>query len=95
MKQEFFDTAMRKKIYSNLDDLQEDLDYWLHHYNHERPHSGKYCYGKTPIVITSYSIHYTKLYELGVATSTDMIGSKITGEAFCAAAPETAKAHRG
>ena len=49
MKQEFFDTAMRKKIYTNLDDLQEDLDRWLHYYNHERPHSGKYCYGKTPI----------------------------------------------
>ncbi|CCM10303.1 protein of unknown function [Cardinium endosymbiont cEper1 of Encarsia pergandiella] len=29
--------------------MQEDLDYWLHHYNHERPHSGKYCYGKTPM----------------------------------------------
>ncbi|MGI2257556.1 IS481 family transposase [Candidatus Cardinium hertigii] len=49
MKQEFFDTAMRKKIYSNLDDLQEDLDYWLYYYNYERPHSGKYCYGKTPM----------------------------------------------
>ena len=49
MKQEFFDTAMRKKIYTNLDDLQEDLDRWLYYYNHERPHSGKYCYGKTPI----------------------------------------------
>lgn len=49
MKQEFFDTAMRKRIYTNLDDLQEDLDNWLHYYNHERPHSGKYCYGKTPI----------------------------------------------
>jgi len=35
MKQEFFDTAMRKKIYRSLDDLQEDLDYWLHYYNHE------------------------------------------------------------
>ncbi|GFY09283.1 IS481 family transposase [Trichonephila clavipes] len=49
MKQEFFDTAMRKKIYTNLDHLQEDLDRWLHYYNYERPHSGKYCYGKTPI----------------------------------------------
>lgn len=38
MKQEFFDTAMRKKIYT-------DLDIWLEHYNNERVHSGKYCYG--------------------------------------------------
>ena len=25
-----------------------DLDAWLEKYNRERPHSGCYCYGKTP-----------------------------------------------
>ena len=25
-----------------------DVDEWLRAYNEERPHSGKYCYGKTP-----------------------------------------------
>jgi len=49
MKQEFFETAMRKKIYSSLEELQLDLDIWLEYYNNERPHSGKYCYGKTPM----------------------------------------------
>ncbi len=49
IKQEFFDTAMRKKIYTDLDDLQLDIDIWLEHYNNERPHAGKYCYGKTPM----------------------------------------------
>ncbi|KJV92730.1 integrase core domain protein [Rickettsia bellii str. RML Mogi] len=49
MKQEFFDIAMRKKIYTELDDLQLDLDIWLEYFNNERPHSGKYCYGKTPM----------------------------------------------
>ena len=49
MKQEFFETAMRKKIYTSIMDLQQDLDTWLHYYNHERPHSGKFCYGKTPM----------------------------------------------
>ncbi len=49
IKQEFFDTAMRKKIYTSLDDLQLDLDIWLEYFNNERPHSGKYCYGKTPM----------------------------------------------
>jgi transposase InsO family protein len=49
MKQEFFEVAMRKKIYNSVDELQQDLDTWLHYYNHERPHSGKFCYGKTPI----------------------------------------------
>ena len=36
---------MWKKIYTDLDDLQLDLDIW-EHFNNERPHSGKYCYGK-------------------------------------------------
>jgi hypothetical protein len=49
MKNEFFDIAMRRKIYSELNDLQKDLDDWLKYYNFERPHSGKYCYGKTPM----------------------------------------------
>jgi transposase InsO family protein len=49
MKQEFFEVAMRKKIYNSVDELQQDLDTWLHYYNYERPHSGKFCYGKTPI----------------------------------------------
>jgi len=25
------------------------LDVWLGQYNNERTHSGKYCYGKTPM----------------------------------------------
>ena len=49
MKQEFFEIAMRKKIYLSLGELQQDLDTWLDYYNHERPHSGKFCYGKTPM----------------------------------------------
>jgi len=49
MKNEFFDIAMRKKIYTSLDSLQQDLDHWLHYYNNDRPHSGKHCYGKTPM----------------------------------------------
>ena len=28
--------------------LQVDVDIWLKIYNETRPHSGKYCYGKTP-----------------------------------------------
>lgn len=49
MKEEFYEVALRKKIYSSLDDLQNDADEWLKTYNEERPHSGKYCYGKTPM----------------------------------------------
>ena len=38
----------RKKIYSTIEDLQIDVDNCLKTYNKTRPHSGKYCYGKTP-----------------------------------------------
>ena len=46
--QEFYQVAFRKKIYRTLDELQTDLDNWLEDYNQSRPHSGKYCFGKTP-----------------------------------------------
>lgn len=49
MKQEFYDTAFRKKIYGTVQELQEDADAWLFQYNNQRAHSGKYCYGKTPM----------------------------------------------
>lgn len=46
---EFYRIAFRKKIYRSLDELQVDLDAWLVEYNQDRPHSGRYCYGKTPM----------------------------------------------
>ena len=49
MKQEFYDIAFRKKVYHNIDELQHDVDHWLKQYNELRPHSGRYCYGKTPM----------------------------------------------
>jgi hypothetical protein len=33
----------------SIEELQTDLDGWLKEYNELRPHSGKYCYGKTPM----------------------------------------------
>jgi transposase InsO family protein len=45
---EFYRVAFRKKIYSTLDVLQADLDAWLKLYNEQRPHQGRWCYGKTP-----------------------------------------------
>ena len=49
MLQEFYQIAFRKKIYNSIEELQADLDQWLKFYNEERPHSGRYCYGKTPM----------------------------------------------
>jgi transposase InsO family protein len=47
--QEFYQVAFRKKIYNSIEELQADLDQWMKYYNQERPHSGRYCYGKTPM----------------------------------------------
>lgn len=49
MQEEFYAITFRKKLYDSLELLQHDLDQWLQYYNTERPHSGRYCYGKTPI----------------------------------------------
>lgn len=49
IKDEFYDIAFRKKLYRSVDELQIDLDAWLVKYNEQRPHSGRYCYGKTPM----------------------------------------------
>jgi transposase InsO family protein len=46
---EFYRVAFRKKIYRSLDELQTDLDSWMKLYNEDRPHQGRWCYGKTPM----------------------------------------------
>ncbi len=57
MKHEFYDIAFRKKIYGTLAELQLELEQWLYSYNHLRPHSGNYCYGKTPMKTFEDSKH--------------------------------------
>jgi hypothetical protein len=49
MQDEFYSIAFRKKLYSSLEQLQADLDTWLEEYSQRRPHSGKYCFAKTPL----------------------------------------------
>lgn len=46
---EFYRVAFRKKIYGSIDELQADLDRWITTYNEERPHQGRWCFGKTPM----------------------------------------------
>jgi transposase InsO family protein len=45
---EFYRVTFRKKIYSDLETLQKDLDEYIDRYNNERMHQGKRCQGKTP-----------------------------------------------
>lgn len=65
VKDEFYSVAFRKKIYTSLDDLQADLDRWINEYNTVRTHSGKYCYGKTPMetFIDSKQLVHEKLLD--------------------------------
>jgi transposase InsO family protein len=49
IQDEFYAIAFRKKMYDTIEALQTDLDEWIAYYNNERPHSGRYCYGKTPM----------------------------------------------
>ena len=46
---EFYRVAFRKTIYATLEALQADLDIFLVTYNTDRPHQGRWCYGKTPM----------------------------------------------
>lgn len=48
IQNEFYAIIFRKRIFNTLEELQAELDEWIHWYNHERTHEGKYCFGKTP-----------------------------------------------
>jgi transposase InsO family protein len=60
VQNEFYAIAFRKKIYSSLQELQVDLDLWVDEYNTQRTHSGKHCYGKTPMQTFLDSLHLAK-----------------------------------
>ena len=47
--QEFYQVTFRKKIYTDMEQLQTDLDVWINSYNNERTHQGKMCCGRTPL----------------------------------------------
>ncbi len=49
IQDEFYAIAFRKKLYQSLEEMQTDLDEWIDKYNSQRTHSGKYCFGKTPM----------------------------------------------
>ena len=46
---EFYRVTFRKKLYASIEALQADLDVWIKEYNEQRPHQGRWCYGKTPM----------------------------------------------
>lgn len=46
---EFYRVTFRKKVYSDLETLQSDLDGYMNGYNSTRTHQGKRCQGRTPM----------------------------------------------
>ena len=60
MQEEFYAVAFRRKLYDKLELLQADLDQWMVYYNNERPHSGRYCFGKTPMATFLESLPLAK-----------------------------------
>jgi transposase InsO family protein len=68
MQEEFYAVAFRKKLYSSLDEMQQDLDEWMIYYNQERAHSGRYCYGKTPMETFRESLILARQKMIGQST---------------------------
>jgi len=69
VQNEFYAVAFRKKIYESLEQLQNDLDAWVKDYNENRPHQGKYCFGKTPMQTFLDSIHLAREKMLDATTA--------------------------
>ena len=76
IQEEFYSTAFRKTLYTSLEQLQVDLDAWLEEYNHQRPHSGKYCFGKTPMqcFLDSRQLAWDKMLDQ-TASASDAVAS--------------------
>lgn len=60
IQDEFYAIAFRKKVYRTIQELQTDLDRWMNYYNQDRTHTGKYCFGKTPMQTFKDSIALAK-----------------------------------
>lgn len=60
MLNEFYRVTFRKKIYRTLEGLQADLDAWMEEYTYQRPHQGRWCYGKTPMQTFRDSVSLAK-----------------------------------
>jgi Integrase core domain len=87
VQEEFYSTAFRKKLYRGLDELQSDLDEWMGEYNRERSHSGKYCYGNTPMqtFLDSKHLAHEKMLDRTLTTPSDSQEKR--------AEPETERSH--
>lgn len=75
IQEEFYAVAFRKKLYDSLEAMQTDLDGWMQYYNKERTHSGRYCFGKTPLQTFSDSKDLAKEKKIAEWYSKDEVTS--------------------
>lgn len=64
VQEEFYSIAFRKKLYHSLDEIQADLDEWINYYNRNRTHTGKYCFGRTPLQTFEETVSLAKEKQL-------------------------------
>jgi transposase InsO family protein len=76
IQNEFYAVAFRKKVYEKIEQLQEDVDKWIEDYNGVRSHSGKYCFGKTPLATFEESKHLAieKMLNYTQPTANEAVG---------------------
>jgi transposase InsO family protein len=77
IQDEFYAIAFRKNIYTTLEQLQADLDEWVEQYNQERTHSGKYCFGRTPLQTFRETRHLAKAKQLDTLFEEQLIHSDV------------------
>lgn len=74
IKNEFYEVAFRKKIYSGINDIQKDLDMFIEYYNRERTNQGKRCKGRTPYetFIEGVEKYKNMVYESNIEENSDL-----------------------
>lgn len=86
IQDEFYAVAFRKKLYTSIDEMQTDLDLWIQQYNSDRTHSGKYCFGKTPMDTFTSSKHLAQEKRIDQLLENDNF--KLSGETESGSAEE-------
>jgi len=76
IKNEFYEVAFRKKLYTSLDMIQADLAEFMDRYNYKRTNQGKRCKGRTPAQTLEAGYELYKKYVIdgtGVTEETETI----------------------
>ncbi len=72
IQEEFYSVAFRKRLYGSMQELQEDLDAFMHLYNTKRTNQGKHCQGRTPMetFLAGKDLYRKYVYEEAQLTDT-------------------------